>query len=211
MNFEPVNAYIEDLYAADTRLRREAFIRASELEDFIPVVDDDVARFLSTVLRIARPKRVLEIGTSIGFSASSIAALLREYGGRLTTLEYDARVAEQAQRNFTRLGLEDVIELVQGDARAVLPALEGPYDVIFQDADKRLYPELFSECLRLLRPGGLLIAEDALFPAIDLDEKWRDLIEPIRRFDRMVAACPELDSTLLPIGDGVMLAVKRGT
>ena len=75
--------------------------------------------------------------------------------------------------------------------------------------DKRLYPLLFDDCLRLLRSGGILVAEDTLFPVLDLDKKWWDLIAPIRQFNAMVVSSPALQSTLLPIGDGVIVAVKR--
>jgi predicted O-methyltransferase YrrM len=209
MDFECVHTYIEDLYATGSQVHKEAFIQGTQLQDFIPVVDDDVARLIGLLLRITRPRRVLEIGTSIGFSTYSMALILKEYGGQITTIEFDPVVAEQARINFTRLGVEDAIDPRLGDALEIVPALEPPYDLIFQDVDKHLYPKLLPDCLRLLRPGGLLVAEDTLFPALDLDPKWHHLIAPIAQFNQMVVNCPELHSTLLPIGDGVMVGVKR--
>jgi len=210
MDFQSVNTYIEGLYAPGSRVNKETFIRATGMQDFIPVVDDDVARFLKMIIRTSRPRRILEIGTSIGFSTCSMAAILQEYGGTITTLEYDRRMAHQAQQNFDRLGVGEVIDLQVGDALEIIPTLTPFYDMVFQDVDKNLYPRLLPDCLRLLAPGGLLIAEDTLFPVLDLHPKWHGLIAPIRQFNEMVVNCPELDSTLLPIGDGVIFAIKRG-
>lgn len=75
--------------------------------------------------------------------------------------------------------------------------------------DKRLYPVLLKDCIRILRSGGVFIADDALFPVMELDIKWNDLVESINEFDRLVAASPDLESTLLPIGDGMIMAVKK--
>jgi predicted O-methyltransferase YrrM len=153
MDFGRVNAYIENLYRPYNEFNKAAFVQASRLKDFIPTVDDDVARFLKLMVRIARPKRVLEIGTSIGFSTCAIAQILKEFGGSITTIEFDPVVAAQAQENFRNLALDDVIDLRLGDACEIVPALAPPYDMIFQDVDKNLYPKLLPECLRLLRPA----------------------------------------------------------
>ncbi len=210
MDFQRVNTYIEALYEHNNQTNKAAFIQATQLKDFIPVVDDDVARLLQLLVRITRPRRILEIGTSIGYSTTSMAMMLKEYGGKITTVEFDAAVAAQARQNFLHAGVEHVIDVCIGDALEIVPALAPAYDMIFQDVDKKLYPRLLPDCLRLLRPGGLLIAEDTLFPALDLHPRWHDLIEPIHQFNQMVVNSPELDSTLLPIGDGVIVAVKRG-
>lgn len=204
-----ISEYIEMLYEQKGEMNRREFINKTELKEFIPVVDDDVARFLKLIIQITKPRRILEIGTSIGYSATSMAYMVKEYGGRITTIEYDEKVAAQAKKNFENAKVQEVIDLKIGDAGEIIPDLKEKYDLIFQDVDKRLYPLLFNDCIRLLNKGGLLLAEDTLFPVLDLEEKWHDLIEPIREFNEMVVSCPQLDSTLLPIGDGVIMAVKN--
>jgi predicted O-methyltransferase YrrM len=209
MDFDKINLYINRLYDQNAELTRQEFINKTQLKDFIPVVDDDVARFLKLIIKITKPKRILEIGTSIGYSTTSMAQVVKEYEGQITTVECDETVALQAKQNFINANVGEYIDLKLGNAKEILPSLQEKYDLIFQDADKKLYPLLFNDCLRLLKAGGLLIAEDTLFPVIDLEMKWHDLVEPIRQFNELVVTCPELDSTLLPIGDGVIIAVKK--
>lgn len=207
MTLETISAYIAGLYAGQEG--RDQYVEETELQEFIPVVDDDVARLLKLLLHLIRPTRVLEIGTSIGYSTTSMAQVVREYGGKISTVEFDRQVAEQAQKNFKRAGVSDCIELLIGDAQEVVPQLETGFDFIFLDVDKRLYSKLLPSCVSLLRQGGVLAAEDTLFPVIDLDPKWRNLLAPIDEFNRLVCANDELESTILPIGDGVTVAVKK--
>lgn len=206
---ERIAHYIEALYAEKKGLNKKEYIDQTALKAFIPVVDDDVARILQLLITLKRPARILEIGTSIGYSTSSMAKAIQTWDGRITSIEYDERVAAQAQENFRREGVDDVIELVIDDARKALPRLEPQYDLIFQDADKHLYPDLFEECVRLLKPGALFLAEDTLFPVIDLDPKWHGLIAPIERFNKLIAGDERIVSTILPVGDGLTIAIKK--
>ena len=203
--------YIEALYKSKTSLQRRQFIETTGWTDFVPVVDNDAARFLRVILHMNHPKRILEIGTSIGFSATSMALVARRYGGSIFTVEFDSDVARQAQKNFKTAGVDDTVHVINGDATQVVPSFpDESFDMIFQDVDKRLYPTLLDECIRILKPGGILIGDDALFPVMNLDEKWSDQVSPMAEFNQRVASSPELDSTLLPIGDGMMLAIKHG-
>jgi predicted O-methyltransferase YrrM len=207
---EKYQAYIEDLYSVKGSLRKKEFVSKTGWKDFVPVVDDDAARFLQLILQMKNPKNILEIGTSIGFSTTSMALTAREYGGKITTIEFDNNAAEQAKHNFERSGVDDTIQIKLGDARQIVPSFpNGSFDLIFQDVDKRLYPVLLKDCIRILKTGGILIADDALFPAMELDPKWNDQVEPVSEFNRLVAATSDLESTLLPIGDGMVVAVKK--
>ena len=204
MNWKKVNAYIESLYA-NNKLTQKQYTGATKLKDFAPVVDDDVARMLQVLITSVKPQKILEIGTSVGFSTVSMAKAIKA-DGKITTIEFDAKVAEQAVKNFEREKVADRIEVRIGDACEIIPMLTEGYDFIFQDVgDKELYAALFDDCVRLLKPGGLLVAEDTLFPVF----KWNKMRETLAVFNKKVADCPLLESTLLPIGDGFTVAVKK--
>lgn len=209
MNFNKINLYIDSLYEQNAELTRKEFINNTQLKDFIPVVDDDVIRFLKLVVQATKPKRILEIGTSIGYSTIYMAKIVKEYGGKIITIECDEKIAAQAKQNFINAGVADFIELKIGDAKEILPNIKDEFDLIFQNADKKLYALLFNDCLKILKTGGLLVAEDTLLPVLDLDAKWHNLIKAIEQFNQLVVNCPNLESTLLPIGKGVIIAVKK--
>lgn len=207
---EKYQTYIEDLYGTSGSLKRKEFVNKTGWKDFVPVVDDDAARFLQLILQMKKPKNILEIGTSIGFSATSMALTARKYGGKITTIEFDRIAAEQAKHNFECSGVDDIIHIKLGDARQIIPVFpDNSFDLIFQDVDKKLYPVLLKDCIRILKTGGVFIADDALFPAMELDPKWNDQVQPMSEFNRLVAVSTDLESTLLPIGDGMMVAVKK--
>lgn len=209
MNLLKINEYIDNLYEASEGVNKDAYIHNTELKDFIPVVDQDVSRLLALILRLTKAKKVLEIGTSIGYSTVSMANILKEHNGNIVTVEYDKVVANQAKRNFINAGVQDIVDIRIGDAKEIIPLLKEEFDLIFLDVDKRLYAPLLNDCVRLLKKGGVLIAEDTLFPVIDLADKWKYLIPHIQKFNEEVISNDELESTILPIGDGVTLAFKK--
>jgi predicted O-methyltransferase YrrM len=210
MNLEKATSYINALY--ETRgFSREGYIEATELQEFGTIVDDDVSRMLYVLARLTHARRILEIGTSIGYSTVSIANAIKGYDGTIVTIERDQHVARQAMKNFERAGVAQNIEVTIGDAREIVPRIRERFDLIFQDVgDKELYPLLFDDCVRLLKPGGLLLAEDTLFPVMELDSKGTRFVAPIQKFNEMVADSSFLESTILPIGDGLTIAVKMG-
>lgn len=209
MEFETITRYIDSLYAKKAFLRRENYTARMVLKEFIPTVDDETAQLLRLIIAAAKPRNILEIGTSVGYSTVSMALMAEEYGGHITTIEFDVKSADQAEESFLKAGVSPFITVMRGDAREILPALSGPYDLIFQDVDKRLYPLLLGDCVRLLPKGGLLLADDALFPVLGLDEKWRDQVKPVDEYNEHVMADSRLTSILLPVGDGIMVSLKK--
>jgi predicted O-methyltransferase YrrM len=208
MNLEKATSYINTLYEK-RGFSKEEYIEATELQEFGIVVDDDVSRMLYVLARLTRAQRILEIGTSIGYSTVSLANAIKGYDGKIFTIENDKQVAQQAMKNFERVGVAQSIEVKIGDAREIVPRIREQFDLIFQDVgDKGLYPVLFEDCIRLLKPGGLLLAEDTLFPVMELGAKGTHIVAPIQKFNEMVADSSFLESTILPIGDGLTIAIK---
>ena len=210
MNLEDASQYINTLYE-NRGVNKKKYIESTDLKKFGTIIDEDVSRMLQLIIQLTHPEKILEIGTSIGYSTVSMAHDIKGYGGKITTIEYDEVVAKQALKNFEDRGLSDTIQVKIGDAEEIIPQIQEKFDVIFQDVgDKKLYPKLLDECLRILKPGGLLLAEDTLFPIMFTSEKHgEDFIKPIHKFNEKIANNPNLESTILSIGDGLTIAYKK--
>ncbi|HXF52133.1 MAG TPA: O-methyltransferase [Dehalococcoidia bacterium] len=161
-------------------------------------VTPEVGRFLNLMTKAIGARRILEIGTSGGYSTLWLADAARETGGAVTTLELDPAKVERARRTFVDAGVDRLVTVVPGDARETLATLEPGFDLVFLDAEKDLYLELLEPLVRLLRPGGLLIADNLLSHADDL-----------AAFRQAAERHPELDCVLVPIPRGELLCRKR--
>lgn len=179
----------------------------------VPIVPHEVARFISTILSIKRPKEVLEIGTAVAFSAGLISRYLQE-GGHITTIDRYEIMLKSARENIKRMGLENTIKLIEDDATNVLPGLEGPYDVVFLDAAKGQYAQFLPHILRLLPVGGILIADDVLQSGdiaksrYVIPRRQRTIHKRMRNFLWDISHLDCLESSIIPIGDGVVLCHK---
>ena len=171
-------------------------------------ISPDTGRLLQVLLTAIRAERVLEVGTLGGYSAIWIARSLRA-GGRLLSIEIDPAHAEFARRYLRRAGVEEKVEVRVGRALDVLASLDGEvFDAMFLDADKEPLPTYFDWALRLLRPGGLLIADNALWGGRVLDPETADEgTRGIREFNRRLASDQRVTGTIVPVGDGVAVAV----
>jgi len=201
-----VEEYLQRFGRASDGLLLEMEERARAREDPLPIIPLATARLLSFLVATIRAKRILEIGTGIGYSTIWLARAAQRHGGHVTTIEISERLAEEAQKNIEQAGLIEAVTILIGDAERIVPRLTDPFDLIFQDGEKGLYPRLLSDCLRLLRKGGLLVADDALFPVMGVGEAWA---EAVHRYNDMVFAHPDLESVILPVDDGVTVSLKR--
>ncbi len=183
-------------------------------ENDVPIIDQETARFLGTLLAMKKPQSILEIGCAIGFSSIYMTQFLAE-GGKIITLDRFDVMIRQAKANFEKFGVQDKIELIEGDAVEVLENLQGEFDVIFLDAGKGQYVNMLENCIRLLKSGGLLIADDIfqngkIVADIDtIEKRQRTIHRRMNEFIETINNDPRLDSSLVPIADGVMLAVKK--
>ena len=180
----------------------------------IPIVPHETAKFLDFFTATMQPSQVLEIGTAIGFSASLMAQHLQA-DGHLTTIDRYEKMYERAKENFKKMGLEERITLIEGDAANVLPTLEGSYDLIFMDSAKAKYIEFYPECMRLLRQGGVLIIDDVFQGGTVLDDE-AEIPKRVRKIHRKLNELFDTilndksnRSTLVPLGDGLLMVRKE--
>jgi predicted O-methyltransferase YrrM len=200
--------YIEEIYKDKDDLRLDKYIKATGLQSFGPPIEDELARLFSLLLNLVRPKRVLEIGMSIGFSTTALARAAKKFGGKVTTIEIDESMVDVARKAFEREGVSDVIEIIVGDAIEVLKGMKSDtFDVVFQDSTKRGYPVMLEDCIRVLRKGGLFLVDDTLWPPIRPPEEWNESYKAIDKFNRELVKL-NVESTILPIGEGCTIAVK---
>ena len=180
----------------------------------VPIIPHETVVFLNMLLGQLKPKQILEIGTAIGFSSSLMAQHVGE-NGQVTTIDRYEKMFQEAKENYKKQGITDKVTLLEGDAADILPTLEGPYDMIFMDSAKSKYYDFFPECMRLLKVGGMLIVDDVLQggtilePKENIPRKVRTIHRKLNMFLDVVMKHPSVESSLLPLGDGLLLIVKQ--
>ena len=208
---QPVTDYLAGL-------RRDPHERLAVIDregrgDGLPLVYPDTGALLHTLARACGATRILEIGTAIGYSALWMATA-QPADGALITMEYDAARAARAREHFAAAGYEDRISVMIGDATRFLHKVAGPFDLIFQDSDKQLYEPMLERLIGLLRPGGLLVADNVLWngeviPGYVAQKKYSEAdTAAIVSFSRKIANDSRLYTSFLQVGDGVSVSVK---
>jgi len=195
--------------------KREGILK--ELEEYaeihhVPIVQPETASLLSVLCRMKKPFRILEVGTAIGYSAILMSQFL-EPGGRIDTIERDESAVEIAAENIKKAGLEKSVNIITGEAGEILRCLDKKYDIIFLDAAKGQYPEFLPECLRLLDKGGLLVSDNVLYRGMVTEKekvlrRKKTIVTRLRNFLEEICDNPELDTCIIPIGDGVAISYK---
>ena len=167
-------------------------------------------RLLTILAEVSNARKVLEIGTFTGYSATCLAYGLPE-DGHIDTLEINDELEDLIREGWSRAGVDGKISLHIGDARKTLATLEGPYDLVYIDANKREYSEYYDLVFDLVRPGGLILADDVLWDG----KLWQDPVpqdrqtQGIAAFNDKVMADPRVESVLLPIRDGLNVIRKK--
>lgn len=190
-------------------------IRKAAEENRVPVIRREAGEFIKMLIMMNRPKRILEIGSAIGFSAIFMSRFLED-GAHITTIEnYQPRI-EEAKKNIERAGAQDVITLLEGDALEILPGLSGEYDMVFMDAAKGQYGSFFKDAIRLLREDGILLCDNVLQDGDVLESRFavtrrnRTIHSRMREYLYELTHDPELETAILNIGDGMSLSIKKG-
>lgn len=179
---------------------------------YVPIIRRETQSVLRVLLAAVRPKTILEVGCAVGFSA---ILMCENSDARITTIEnYEKRIGP-AGENFRAAGVSDRVDLIFGDAQDVLPELDGPYDLVFMDAAKGQYIHFLPEVMRLLAPGGMLISDNVLQNGDILESHYaverrnRTIYKRMREYLHEITHRDDLVTTILPIGDGLAISVKK--
>lgn len=209
---ERLITYINSLDSGNTEILEK--IENEARAGLVPIIRKETQNLLKLLLAMQRPKRILEVGTAVGFSA----LLMEEYNPvecRITTIENYAKRIPVAKENFLRAGRQNVIELIEGDAAEVLKILQEPYDFIFMDAAKGQYINFLPEVMRLLKSGGVLVSDNVLQDGDIIESRFavtrrnRTIHKRMRDYLYEITHMEELTTSVLPIGDGVTISVKK--
>lgn len=209
---ERMTAFINSLNPGNTEILDQ--IEREALDAYVPIIRREMQSFLKFLLKAHCPKRILEVGTAVGFSA----IFMSEYAPgdcHVTTIEkYEKRIPI-ARRNFMRAGKDDRINLLEGDAMEILRGLDGPYDLIFMDAAKGQYIYYLPELLRMLPTGGILVSDNVLQDGDVIESRFaverrnRTIHARMREYLYELTHCEELTTSILPLGDGVTVSVRK--
>jgi len=211
ITYDYMEQYIRDLIPNHTGV-------LMELEDYahnhaVPIIQKEVANFLELMIKINKPKKILELGTAIGYSAI-LMNLSSEGESDITTIERDSNMISLASDNIEKYGLQDKIHILQGDCLEVLEELEGEFDMIFMDAGKGHYNHFLPQCLRLLKKDGIIIADNVLFRGMvaskDLVVRRKiTIVKRMRSYLEMVSKDKDLITSIIPMGDGIAITKRR--
>ncbi len=184
-------------------------IKQKALEEHIPIIMDDTLEVIANILAQMEPKKILEIGTAVGYSAICFSSYLAS-NGRIDTIERDSVRVSEARENIKKAEVEDKIQIYEGDAVEILPTLQEQYDVVFIDAAKGKYPFFLQESLRMIKPGGTIIADNVLYKGYVMGNynkhKQRTAVRNLREYIAEIIQNPNLETQILEVGDGLAIS-----
>ena len=187
-------------------------IKEKALENHIPIIMDDTLEVIAKILIEKKPKRILEIGTAVGYSAMCFSKYLAE-DGLIDTIERDEKRIEEAKQNFKKVEVENKINLYEGDAVEILPTLNEKYDVVFIDAAKGKYPFFLKEALRMLKQDGIIFADNILYKGYVMSDynkhKQRTAVRNLREYIKETTENPNLETEILEVGDGLAISKMK--
>ena len=184
-------------------------VKERALENHVPIIMDDTLEVIREILEKENPKRILEIGTAVGYSASCFVKYAKD--AIVDTIELDEVRAQEAIENVKKIGVDNNINIMVGNAVDILPTLNGEYDLVFIDAANSKYSIFLSEGIRLIRNGGIILADNVLYKGYVMSDynkhKQRTAVRHLREYIKEVTENPNLETEILEVGDG--LAITR--
>ena len=184
-------------------------IKQKALENHIQIIMDDTLEVIEKELKENPPKRILEIGAAVGYSAMCFSEFLAE-NGVIDTIERDEERIQEAKENFKNVGVENKINLYEGDAVEILPTLNEKYDMVFIDAAKGKYPFFLKESLRMIKDNGVIFADNILYKGYVMSDynkhKQRTAVRNLREYIKEVSENPNRETDILEVVDGLAMS-----
>ena len=203
--------YIDDYLIRIARPRDPLLERMEEYADTnnVPIIGPLVGRFIYNLAKTSQSRKILEIGTAIGYSGIWLARAIGSQKGNLTTIDMNPERVKIARKNFAEAGLDKTVKVVEGNALEALPTLKDEYDMVFLDSDKNIYPDAFKLSIPKLRKGGLFVADNALWGG-EVAKGGKDSdTQSMIKFNKLVFESQVLSSVIVPLRDGVLVSVKE--
>lgn len=205
--------YLDSLIPKRSEFLTELRKISSLTESYAPIVQKQTEQLLITMLKLKKPRRVLEIGSAVGYSAILMADNLPKESSIITVERYKKH-ADIAVDNIFKAGYEGKIRLIEGEAAEVLHWLDGPFDFVFLDAAKGQYIEFLPDILRLLESGGVIFSDNILFKGMLEDEekvvrRKITIVKRLKMYLEEIMNNENLTTSIIPIGDGVAISVKK--
>lgn len=187
-------------------------VKEKALENHIPILMDDTLEKIEEILQEEKPKRILEIGTAVGYSASMFAKSTDE-DCIIDTIEIDEERAKEAKENIKKIGVAERINIMVGNAVDILPTLTNAYDIVFIDAAKGKYPIFLENAIRLIKDGGIILADNILYKGYVMSDynahKQRTAVRHLREYIKEITENDKCESEILEIGDGLAITKVR--
>lgn len=187
-------------------------IKQKALEEHIPIIMDDTLEVIAKYLTKIKPEKILEIGTAVGYSAMCFSEYLSE-SGKIDTIERDTDRIIEAKENIKKVGVEEKINIYEGDAVEILPTLDDKYDVVFIDAAKGKYPFFLKESIRMIKQNGIIFADNILYKGYVMSDynkhKQRTAVRNLREYIKEVTENPNIETEIIEVGDGLAISIVK--
>ena len=181
----------------------------------LPIIHKEVSNFIKVVLNIHKPLRILELGTAIGFSSFFMAKTIDSEDLSIKTVERRNTFIKEAEDNLKKYSYKGKIEVIPGDALTILENLDEEFDMIFIDAAKSKYLDFLPYCFKLLKKDGIIISDNVLYKGMIANEdlverRQKTIVRKMRKYLKKISNHPSMESSVLPLGDGVAITIKKG-
>ncbi|WP_278287289.1 O-methyltransferase [Caloranaerobacter ferrireducens] len=211
INMDYIQEYIRSVLPKSSEILKT--IEDYAKKNNVPIIHPEVAQFIRVIIQIKNPRRILEIGTAIGYSAIVMAEASKR-DCEIITIERREDMVKLAKENFERADLNNRIRILHGEAQEILPSIKDKFDLIFLDAAKGKYMEFLPYCIENLNCGGVIISDNVLFKGMVANDdlvirRKKTIVRRMREYLKYICNTSILETSIIPIGDGIALTIKK--